>query len=323
MDNSPKVSILLPVYNVEKYIGRCIRSILCQSFRNFELIVVDDASPDSSMDIVNEYALGDSRIRIIRKERNEGLMSARRAGYLNAKGDYIVFCDSDDFLPVNSIEILYNSIVDTSFDVVFANYVRKDRFGEHFFERAVGTYNTPNDILLGLVRKKFSTYLWGCIFNKRIFEYEYQFLEKQTINEDFILLTQILERSINIHLINESVYVYVINSNSSTGSAYSKDRFMQELKAMHWLLKSPLSERYYNEVQQNLIRRMSILLELGFSFKEITYRYPSFKKIYAFPNRRKYYPLYYCIFTSLLVSSSLFCRVAFKMRRFIRYILKR
>ena len=319
----PEVSVLVPVYNVEKYIEKCIQSILEQSFKDFELIVVDDASLDGSMDIVSKYADQDKRIRIIRKAHNEGLMSARQTGYLNAVGKYIIFCDSDDYLPKNSIEILYNSIANTFFDIVFADYIRKDRYGERIFKRTSTEFSTIEDVLKGLVTRKIKTYLWGCIFDSRLFVNNYQTIKKQTINEDFILLTQILNHCKRVKFVDECVYVYRVNTDSSTGSTYSRVRFLQELKAMRWLLNSFLIDKYYKEIQCNIIKRIATLLEVGFSYKEIIVDYPELNGVYRFSNRQKYCKIPYLLFTSLLSFSPIFCSISFKLRKMIQYMLKR
>lgn len=323
MCQTPKVSVLVPVYNVEKYIDECIQSILDQSFKDFELIVVDDASLDGSMSIVSKYADQDKRIRIIRKAHNEGLMSARKTGYLNAVGKYIMFCDSDDYLPKNSIEILYNSIANTAFDIVFADYIRKDRYGERIFKRTSTEFSTIEDVLKGLLTRKIKTYLWSCIFDSRLFVNNYQTIKKQTINEDFILLTQILNHCKQVSFVNECVYVYRVNIDSSTGSAYSRARFLQELKAMNWLLNSVLINKYNKEIQCNIIKRLAILLEIGFSYEEVVNDFPKLGEIYTFSNRRKYCKIPYLLFTSLLSFSPIFCSISFKLRKMIQYMLKR
>ena len=95
-NNNPTISVIVPVYNAEKYLSRCMDSILVQTFTCFELLLVDDGSTDCSGRICDEYAKRDTRIRVIHKE-NGGVSSARNLGLDNAKGEWICFCDSDDF----------------------------------------------------------------------------------------------------------------------------------------------------------------------------------------------------------------------------------
>ena len=114
----PIISICIPVYNVEKYVGRCLESILSQSFKDIEIVIVNDCTPDKSMDIVRHYAEVDSRIKIVEHDINHGLMMARRTGYMAAMGEFITFCDSDDTMPVGALESLYNKAIQTNADIV-------------------------------------------------------------------------------------------------------------------------------------------------------------------------------------------------------------
>ncbi len=95
--NSVKVSIIIPVYNVEKYISQCLESAINQSLKDIEIIIVDDCGSDKSMDIAQEYAKNDNRIKIIKNRQNQGPFTSRNNAVLAANGEYLVFLDSDDF----------------------------------------------------------------------------------------------------------------------------------------------------------------------------------------------------------------------------------
>ena len=108
----PEVSVIVPVYNMEEYLPRCIESILAQTYRDFELILVDDGSSDNSGNMCDEYALKDNRIKSVHKE-NDGVSSARNCGLQVAEGKYILFIDSDDFVDPSYIgELLENKEYD-------------------------------------------------------------------------------------------------------------------------------------------------------------------------------------------------------------------
>lgn len=117
------ISIIVPVYNVEKYIGRCIESILCQTFTDFELILVDDGSPDNSVGICGKYMEKDARIFLIHKE-NGGLSSARNAGIDSAKGEYLLFVDGDDVIHPETLEILYSNLKENNVQISMGNFCR-------------------------------------------------------------------------------------------------------------------------------------------------------------------------------------------------------
>lgn len=121
----PEVSIIVPVYKVESYLRRCVDSILAQTFQDFELILVDDGSPDNCPAICDEYAQKDNRIHVIHKE-NGGLSSARNAGICKAVGQYVMFCDSDDTVDPRWCEVLYNAIIEDPMAWVFSNMWKVD-----------------------------------------------------------------------------------------------------------------------------------------------------------------------------------------------------
>ena len=114
----PKISIIIPVYNVEKYISQCLDSAINQSLKDIEIIIVDDCGSDKSMDIAYEYAKNDSRIKIIKNSQNMGLFLTRCEGIKSATGEYILNLDSDDFLDLRACEIAYNATKNGYYDVV-------------------------------------------------------------------------------------------------------------------------------------------------------------------------------------------------------------
>lgn len=113
---TPAISVIVPVYKVEKYLDRCVQSILSQTFSDFELILVDDGSPDNCGSMCDTYAKQDSRVQVIHKE-NGGLSDARNVGKAAAQGEYILFVDSDDYLKENTLEVLYNLIKKYNADI--------------------------------------------------------------------------------------------------------------------------------------------------------------------------------------------------------------
>lgn len=117
MNVSPKFSIIIPIYNVEDYLSKCLDSVIEQTLMDIEIICVNDGSKDKSLNILQQYSNNDNRIRIISKE-NGGLSSARNAGLKVAKGDYICFLDSDDYAEPNLCERLYTEILEYKPDII-------------------------------------------------------------------------------------------------------------------------------------------------------------------------------------------------------------
>jgi glycosyltransferase involved in cell wall biosynthesis len=119
-----KVSVIVPVYNVEKYLEKCLNSILSQTFNDFECILVDDASPDNCPELCDEYAKIDNRIKIIHNNINIGSSLSRKVGFDLAGGDYILFVDSDDWIEKDMLEKMYNAAVSYGFDIVCCDFYR-------------------------------------------------------------------------------------------------------------------------------------------------------------------------------------------------------
>ena len=116
-----KISFIIPVFNTEEYVKKCIESVIDQTYKNIEIIVIDDGSTDNSLKICNEIGMKDNRIKIYHKE-NGGLSSARNYGIKKASGDYLYFLDSDDYIPLDSAEVLINISEKYNSDIVIGNY---------------------------------------------------------------------------------------------------------------------------------------------------------------------------------------------------------
>ena len=123
MNNLPEISVIVPVYKVEEYLPQCIDSILAQTFTNFELLLVDDGSPDRCGEICEEYAGKDTRIRVFHQQ-NSGVSAARNIGLQHAKGTYIVFVDSDDWVSTDYLLHLYKSLPDTGIGLVMGGALK-------------------------------------------------------------------------------------------------------------------------------------------------------------------------------------------------------
>ena len=121
----PKVSVVIPVYNVEKYLDKCVNSILSQTYTDFELILVDDGSPDNCPKMCDEWAKKDSRIIVIHKE-NGGVSAARNDGIVRASGDYLLFVDSDDYINKDLLKVCYENLLNQDLDILSFNYAFVD-----------------------------------------------------------------------------------------------------------------------------------------------------------------------------------------------------
>lgn len=164
------ISIIVPVYNVEKYLEECVDSIINQTYKNLEIILVDDGSTDNSGKICDEYKEKDNRIVVIHK-KNGGLSSARNEGMKYAKGAYLQFVDSDDYMDNDMVEMLYNMIITESADIsMCSHYILKN--GNIYSDATNGKYVFSNEEALEelLLDRTIRFYAWNKLFRKELFE---------------------------------------------------------------------------------------------------------------------------------------------------------
>lgn len=119
-----KISIIVPVYNVQEYISQCLESLIHQTYHNTEIILINDGSKDNTSSILQDYSIKDNRIIVINQE-NQGVSASRNEGLKRASGDYIMFCDSDDWYELNACEIALKTIIENNADIVMFGYVRE------------------------------------------------------------------------------------------------------------------------------------------------------------------------------------------------------
>lgn len=219
----PKISVIVPIYNVENYIRRCLQSIMNQSLSDIEIIVVDDCTLDNSMKIIRELSETDSRIRIVSHDKNMGLMWTRMSGYKVASGDYICFCDSDDFLPDNTLQLLYDRAKTTEADIVAGTILYVKTNGENEEWKSILKYNgDKHGVIKSLLLKEFRHNLCGKIFKSSLLrDYNYKTFENFTNGEDACLFYQIIKNVSKVDTTDSVVYCYMQNLESSSQIRYN------------------------------------------------------------------------------------------------------
>lgn len=167
MKSNPLVSVIVPVYNVEKYLRQCLDSILGQTYKNLEVIIVDDGSTDSSADIIKEYKKKDNRIVTI-SQKNQGLSAARNVGIKKANGDYIMFVDSDDWIAPDIVEYLRPGRADVSICSHYESSEGKNvSFNKSFKRKSMN----PKMALTAMLKEHgFMVSAWGKLYKKDLFE---------------------------------------------------------------------------------------------------------------------------------------------------------
>ncbi|MFJ8064764.1 glycosyltransferase family 2 protein [Psychrobacillus sp. NPDC096426] len=169
---SEVITIIVPVYKVEDYLHRCVDSILNQTYKRLEIILVNDGSPDSCGKICDEYAMLDERVKVIHK-KNGGLSDARNAGIDIAQGEYISFVDSDDWIDENYIEKLYQLLVNTNSDISVCNFIRTSTEKVHVDNSKEEIYEYSNIEALEQLYEKFGVQMvtaWGKLYIRELFK---------------------------------------------------------------------------------------------------------------------------------------------------------
>ena len=224
----PKVSVIVPVYNVEKYLNRCIDSILNQKFTDFELILVDDGSPDNCGVICDEYAENDSRVRVVHKE-NGGVSAARNSGIEVANGEYIMFVDSDDYIDSRMLEDMLK--YDSS-DIVFSGLKYINEQGEILSDGTVESFDKID--LESFVRKYYiqmeETHIISgpCnkLFKKGIIDVNnIRFNEDISICEDGLFVINFINKANTFSNIEYAYYSYVQYCNDNLMNKYNNNSF--------------------------------------------------------------------------------------------------
>ena len=208
---SDKISVIVPVYNVEKYLPRCIDSILNQTYKNLEIILVDDGSPDNCPAICDEYTQRDSRIKVIHKE-NGGVSSARNAGLDVATGEYIGFVDSDDWIATNMYEFLINSLTEQKADISICNFHSVDINGNSYNNvQYFGGIFFQDEILNKYLSDSLCT---PCVFNK-LFNAQtiggIRFDLSKKIGEDFLFNYFVFKNAKKIVTVEDLLYYYSVD----------------------------------------------------------------------------------------------------------------
>lgn len=211
-----KVSIIVPIFNSEKYLNKCIDSIINQSLKEIEIILINDGSKDNSELICNNYAKKDNRIRVISK-KNEGVSSARNCGLKMAKGEYVLFVDSDDWLELNMCEVLYKEASLGDYDVVMCGFKEFNDYKKSYKDFIIN--NVSDDKILDIILSN-SYPIKGFLFNKLLKREKItkEFNDKIFIKEDLMFLLENVGNITKYKIIKDELYNYRITESSLSHS---------------------------------------------------------------------------------------------------------
>ena len=215
---NPTVSVIIPVYNVEQYLRKCLDSVINQTFKDIEIIIVNDCSPDNSLQMIKEYQTKEERIVLIDLKQNVGLGFARNEGMKIAKGKYITFVDSDDWIASNYIEVLYNNIEKNNLDVVSAS----SHFYDNSLKKLINRETVSADILnktkkeVLLIPKINYCIIPACFkIYRKTFLFDNNIFFELRESEDNLFFFYTLLRTEKIKFIDDKIYFYRINRENS------------------------------------------------------------------------------------------------------------
>lgn len=302
--NNDLISIIIPIYNVEKYIKECIDSVVKQSYKNIEIILIDDGSKDNSGKICDYYSNKYKQIRVIHKH-NEGVSIARNIGIELSAGKYITFIDADDFVEPNYIEILYKQCIGKNADLSIcgANDIDNDKKIIKTSIKYAKTLNSKEAMKELLNEKYYTGVVWGKMYKRDLFK-NIKFNKEIKIAEDLDVLYKIIDKCnlINIDT-SKKLYYYRIRKNSATTVNYNDD-WKNEIKIckniMHFIKnKYPdilnfAIKRYVrinisciNNIMKNKLNKKEELIKLQKDIKRYKKNYLTNKNV-SIKNKIKY-----------------------------------
>ena len=270
-ETTPKISVIVPVYKAEAYLHRCVDSLLAQTYTDFEVLLVDDGSPDRSGEICDEYARKDSRVRVFHKE-NGGVSSARQCGMDYAQGEYTIHADPDDWVDSTMLEELYRKAKEEDADMVICDFY-EERKNKTIYVRQQPSSLDHETVLCELFQQ-----LHGSCCNKLVRracyrEFGVRFPLELSFCEDLYVNSCLVSNNIRIEYFNRAFYHYdhCVNSNSLT-SKNSNFIYKQE-RLLDKLLRKSLSESHYSLISEKIMFRLAYgeLIKGGetlFSFKK-------------------------------------------------------
>lgn len=311
------ISIIVPVYNVEDYLYKCLTSLINQTFKNIEIICINDGSTDNSLNILEEYKNKDNRIKII-NQNNKGVSEARNCGIQKAKGDYILFVDADDCLEPDACEIICNQISKENSDVlIFSHYdifpnKRKPFNLSKFCKKRILKYNDINDYINNIIY--LPTVVWGKLYKRDfIIKKDLKFNNSLRQSEDTLFWMEVLYNKPQISILNKHLYNYL---NIRKGSVLNSiEASLENFHISHKLLKeSNLFLHCNSQSQMKLIdrdlnyfcwmwkkhknKRTDIVREINMFMKEYSdygirnNHLKNFKKLKKYLNQYKFQKIY-------------------------------
>lgn len=278
VSDTPRVSVVVPVYNVERYIGKCARSVFAQSYGNIEAVFVDDASPDGSMAKLAEVAteFPDARYRVITHKANKGLSGARNSGVAATTGAYILHLDADDWLPTNAVNLLVNKAESAGADIVIGGYTAVFTHKHKDFKP---NHLPKDDLVQAILYNQIPGSMWAKLIRSSLYRDYPDVGSVEGINhaEDYATMPRLLYRAAKIAYLDEVIYYYNLTNQGSYVHNISRASMESHLRADQVLLDFFRGKLPQTTLDTMLIRTKTALLKSGNTelYREAARLYPN------------------------------------------------
>lgn len=279
-----KISIIMPVYNKEKYLYKSIKSILNQTYENFELIIVNDGSTDNSSSICHKFEQEDSRIKVIDIENN-GVSNARNIGIKNANGQYIQFIDADDYIDKYMLEDLVNLSEKYNTDIIITEIKKVDLKSNKSKEILLpfSGLKSIDDMMDNFAQVQKETGIYGCVSNKFIRksiidEYGLKFDKRLWLAEDLDFYLELYKYVTNVYFCNKAYYYYVQEAENSSTTSDKKHDYLQQAEI---IIKEKEMLDYKNALNKNnleVVNSIIINFIMSYIHQQFNYKYHQFIK---------------------------------------------
>lgn len=275
--NKFKVSILVPVYGVEKYIERCAHSLFLQSFKDIEFIFVDDCTMDESIvrlkEVISEYPACIDKVQIIKHKKNKGVGAARKTAINAATGIYILYVDSDDYIEPNMVELLYNKAIEVDADMVFCSFLN-----EYSDKKSIEFRIRPTNNKVKLIQNTFSNpSFWNKMFKRDlILKNHLEIHEGINYGEDLVVIPQLIYYSNTFAFVEKPLYHYIHYNVNSYTSEFSDENLNQTLMVIQLLTDFFIDKEVYYKDGILLLKaiRKAKILRSGRTEKQYVDLYP-------------------------------------------------
>lgn len=248
-----KVSVIVPVYKVESFIGRCVQTLMEQSLTEVEYIFVDDATPDRSMEVLEQvlqrYPQRRPAVRILHHDENQGLPAARNTGLEMAKGEYIFHCDSDDFLELDMLEQLYDKATEIDADIVWSDWWLSFAKNERYMKQP--EYRTPIEALKGMLSGVMKFNVWNKLVKRKLYtDSKITFPAGYGMGEDMTMM-RLFARAEKVTYLPKASYHYVQLNTGAFSKTYS-NRHLEELQHNVSLLLRDLQGLFGDQLKREM-----------------------------------------------------------------------